>query len=235
MACQRELFDDALLIRRLETLGLPALSGIEAHDNHSVMVSVTAGGVLRVHRAYAYAPDPVLAAIVAFIRPSTRRDRRREALRAILAFPVERFTPARLGRRRLRTHPEDRVLMRKLSALHRTLNDRFFGGQLSSIRVRVSRRMKRRLGELTLCGTTGEPLELTVGLNHVHRDGWEEVEHTLLHEMIHQWQAENALPVDHGAIFRRKAKQVGVVPRATRDVGRAIRLGRFNRNEQRGG
>jgi hypothetical protein len=32
----------------------------------------------------------------------------------------------------------------------------------------------------------------------------------LLHEMVHQWQAENGLPVDHGAVFRRKAQEVGV-------------------------
>jgi hypothetical protein len=41
----------------------------------------------------------------------------------------------------------------------------------------------------------------------------------LLHEMVHQWQAENGLPVDHGAVFRRKAQEVGVLPGARRTVG----------------
>ena len=34
--------------------------------------------------------------------------------------------------------------------------------------------------------------------------GGAEVEHTLLHEMVHQWQAETGLPVDHGPLFRRE-------------------------------
>jgi len=40
------------------------------------------------------------------------------------------------------------------------------------------------------------------------------VEETLLHEMVHQWQAETGAKVDHGAGFRRKARDVGIVPRA---------------------
>ena len=27
----------------------------------------------------------------------------------------------------------------------------------------------------------------------------------MLHEMVHQWQAETGLPVDHGPLFREKA------------------------------
>jgi hypothetical protein len=44
------------------------------------------------------------------------------------------------------------------------------------------------------------------------------VEHTLLHEMVHQWQAETGIPVDHGPTFRRKARQVGVLPGAKRSL-----------------
>jgi hypothetical protein len=44
------------------------------------------------------------------------------------------------------------------------------------------------------------------------------VEHTLLHEMVHQWQAENGLPVDHRGGFRRKAREVGILPAARRPV-----------------
>jgi hypothetical protein len=47
------------------------------------------------------------------------------------------------------------------------------------------------------------------------------VEHTLLHEMVHQWQAETGNPVDHGPTFRHKARQVGVLPGAKRRVGAA--------------
>jgi hypothetical protein len=45
------------------------------------------------------------------------------------------------------------------------------------------------------------------------------VEATVLHEMVHQWQAETGRPVDHGPGFRAKAEELGVVPRARRRVG----------------
>jgi hypothetical protein len=33
-----------------------------------------------------------------------------------------------------------------------------------------------------------------------------------LHEMVHQWQDQNGFPVDHGRVFRRKARAVGIEP-----------------------
>ncbi|MEK7839247.1 MAG: SprT-like domain-containing protein, partial [candidate division NC10 bacterium] len=53
---------------------------------------------------------------------------------------------------------------------------------------------------------------------HIDRHGWEEAAHTLLHEMVHLWQHENGIEVDHGPRFRRKASEVGVVPSARRRV-----------------
>ena len=44
------------------------------------------------------------------------------------------------------------------------------------------------------------------------------LEATLLHEMVHQWQHETGRVVDHGAEFRRKAREVGITPAARRDV-----------------
>jgi len=63
---------------------------------------------------------------------------------------------------------------------------------------------------------TGKPLEIAISRRHIARHLWSEVEHTLLHEMVHQWQAETGLPVDHRAAFRRKAAEVGVLPVAKR-------------------
>jgi hypothetical protein len=34
--------------------------------------------------------------------------------------------------------------------------------------------------------------------------------------MVHQWQDEAGFDVDHGAVFRRKARAVGALPVATR-------------------
>ncbi len=33
----------------------------------------------------------------------------------------------------------------------------------------------------------------------------------MLHEMVHQWQAETGLRIDHGRTFRQKAREVGVI------------------------
>lgn len=222
---QQELFNDDLLMRRLNTLGLSGVRIVESHENQSVMVSLTARRVLRVHRAFTYAPDSVLRSIVVFADPRTRSPRRRRAQRVILAFPVDAYVRPRPRRRPRRKRPsvprEDRPILQRLAKLHREMNERFFDGALSPIRFRVSGRMRRKLGELALDPTTDRPLEIAIGHVHIQRDGWREVEHTLLHEMIHQWQAESDLLVDHGAIFRRKAREVGVAPRAMRDIGRS--------------
>ena len=225
---QQELFNDDLLVRRLNALGLSGVRIVKSHENQSVMVSLTARRVLRVHRAFAYAPDSVLRSIVVFADPRTRSSRRRSAQRVILAFPVDAYVrpprpprPPRPRRKRPSVPREDRPILDRLAKLHREMNDRFFDGALSPIRFRVSVRMRRQLGELALDPTTDRPLEIAIGHVHIQRDGWREVEHTLLHEMIHQWQAESDLPVDHGAIFRSKAREVGVAPRAMRDVGRS--------------
>jgi hypothetical protein len=37
--------------------------------------------------------------------------------------------------------------------------------------------------------------------------------------MIHQWQDESGLEIDHGPAFRAKARELGVTPAARRLVG----------------
>jgi hypothetical protein len=81
--------------------------------------------------------------------------------------------------------------------------------------------MKRRLGELSVDIRTGRPIELSISRRHIARHSWAEVEHTLLHEMVHQWQAETGLRVDHGAHFRKKAREIGVLPAARRTISGA--------------
>jgi predicted SprT family Zn-dependent metalloprotease len=77
--------------------------------------------------------------------------------------------------------------------------------------------MKRRLGELVV-GVDGLPTEIGISRRHIARHAWSEVAHTVLHEMVHQWQAETGRAVDHGAEFRAKAREVGVLPAAKRKV-----------------
>jgi len=199
---------------RLRTLGLNGGHEVRLHRNRTVMLSLR-GRVLRLHAGYAHAPDSVLLAIIRYLKPFSRRGTRAAARRVFLAFPVEQFVPSRApARRRSRPTAADLEWIARLEAGHARLNAERFGGRLGAIPLRISGRMRRRLGEVSVHRETGAAVEMAFNRRHLMRDAWEDVEHTLLHEMVHQWQAENGLPVDHGAGFRRKAREVGVEPRA---------------------
>lgn len=208
---------------RLHWLGLQNVDRIRTHTNRTVMVSLSARRVLRLHRGYAWAPDRVLRAIVQFLDPRLPRALRRLAEREFLAFPVEQHAPAPpRAPRRERPRPGDLLVLHRLAQAHERLNVLFFGGALGGLAIRLSGRMRTRLGELSVDLRTGRPLEIAISRRHIARHPWPEVEHTLLHEMVHQWQAESGLRVDHGPTFRQKAIEVGVLPAAQRQVGRQL-------------
>ena len=217
------LFGDCLS-DRLRALGLRDVDRILTHTNRTVMLSLNRR-VLRIHRAYGFAPDAVLLAIIRFLSPRLPRALRRAAEREFLQFPVtayaERSDPAA---RRERPRPGDAPILERLKALHRELNLRHFDGALSSIPIRLSARMKTRLGELSVDAKDNRASEIGISRRHLARHSWAEVEHTLLHEMVHQWQAETGRPVDHGPGFRAKAREVGVLPAARRQLGVAAAL-----------
>jgi hypothetical protein len=202
---------------RLYLLGLHGVSRVVRHTNRSVMVSIGKRRVLRIHAGYAYASDSVLRAIIRFLDARLPRAVRRAAERELLAFPVEEYAssgPPRL--RQERPRPGDLLLLHRLSQAFDRFNREHFAGQLSTVPIRLSGRMRSRLGELSVDIRTGQPIEIAISRRHIARHRWSEVEHTLLHEMVHQWQAETGLPVDHGPLFREKARQVGVVAGAKR-------------------
>ena len=209
-----------LLAHRLKLLGLRHVGSIQTHSNRTVMVSLTARGGLRLHQGYASAPDRVLRAIVRFLNPRLPRAMRRLAEREFLGFPVELYAPPPPRPvRGERPHPGDITLLRRLASTHERLNREYFGGGLGAIPIRISGRMRTRLGELAVDLRTGRPTEIAVSRRHILRHPWAEVEHTVLHEMVHQWQAETGLPVDHRRSFRLKAREVGIEPQARRKVG----------------
>jgi len=207
------------LLARLRHLGLTRLRRCRLTRNRNVMVSF-GGEELRVHEGYLGAPEPVLRAIVTFVEGSTRAERR-TAQRVIVAHPIR---AARTPARRDRTHPDDVAIAEKLAAWHQRLNVRHFHGRLRHVPIRVSRRMKSRLGHYTAGTPGGEPAEIAISRAHLRRHGWEEALHTLLHEMVHQWQDETSHTIDHGATFRAKAREVGIAPYARRVL--ATRPGR---------
>jgi hypothetical protein len=223
------LWDDAAsLQRRLEALGLSGIRRLVLHANRTVMVSQARSGTLRLHRGYVYAGDRVLRAIIAFLNPGNPRSLIRRAQRELLAFPVDEFAPADEPRRPVEPPREgdDRILA-ALAASHHRFNRIHFGGRLPEIGFRLSGRMRSRLGELVLDERHRRAREIAISRRHLRRDGWEEVEKTLLHEMVHQWQAETGLPVDHGAAFRRKAREVGAEPSAKRRVTSKRKAARY--------
>ena len=201
------------LLSRLKWLGLTDIDRCRLTRNRAVMVSYR-GRELRVHQGYLAAPTEVLSSIVTFVNGRTPTARRL-ARRRILAYPVARSARAR---RPDAAHPDDAPLTKRLTEWHRRYNDRHFDGTLKPIAVRVSRRMRARLGHYMSASPSGEPSEIVVSRRHIRRHGWEEALHTLLHEMVHQWQDETGHPIDHGRVFRAKAHDVGVAPSARRTV-----------------
>ena len=176
------------------------------------------GAELRVHEGYLGATAEVLRAIVRFAQGRTAAERRaaRDVLLGWRIVPAGAAAP----RRRERTHPEDDRMAATLLDWHRRLNAEHFGGALREVPIRVSRRMRSRLGHYGAATPGGDPAEIAISRRHVRRHGWAEAVHTLLHEMVHQWQDERGLAIDHGAAFRRRAREVGIAPSACRRVGR---------------
>jgi hypothetical protein len=202
------------LLARLKALGLRGVRGIALTRNRSVMVSLS-DGTLRVHRAYLDAPEAVHRAIVRFL-VSPRRAERLAARRALVAFPVAEEA-RRAPRAPERTHPDDEAIAAKLTEWHARYNAERFGGGLKRVAVRVSRRMRARLGHYAPA-QQGRPAEIAISRRHLRRHGFAEALETLLHEMVHQWQDEQGHPLGHDRRFREKARSVGIPGRAKRVV-----------------
>ena len=212
------LADADELLARLVQLGLKRITRARLTRNRNVMVSF-GGGALRIHEGYLAAPEIVLRAIVTFVEGRTRAARR-AAERAIIAHPV--VTSAAPARRE-RTHTDDNELVAQLQGWHERYNARHFGGALRPVTMRVSRRMKSRLGHYGASAGPGELAEIAISRSHLRRHGWAEALHTLLHEMVHQWQDETGRTIDHGPTFRAKAREVGIAPYARRVLTRTSR------------
>jgi hypothetical protein len=201
------------LLAVLKSRGLKRIERCMLTRNARVMVSFR-GDALRIHESYLTASPDVLDAIVRLVQGRTRAIRR-EAGKLIVAKSTASNTST--FRRRERTHVEDAGWSARLVAEHAQLNADHFASTLTAIGVRVSRRMKSRLGHYSPA-ESGSPAEIAISRRHIRRHGWDDAIETLLHEMVHQWQAETGRPLDHGPEFRAKAREVGIRPRAKRNV-----------------
>jgi hypothetical protein len=206
------------LPERLHRLGLPRTTRIVVTHNRTVLLSWHVSTGLRLHAGYAAAPDAVLYAIVRFLARGVPRTERLAARRRFMAFPVDRHAPSRPRReRRDAVSPADQPVIDRLLAAHREFNDRHFGGALGPVAIRISDRMRSRLGDFTPAVRDGRA-RIGLSRRHIRRDGWAAVLDTLLHEMVHQWQSERGYRLDHGREFRRKARDVGIKPGAVVDL-----------------
>lgn len=202
----------AMLHERLRAHGLRTIDRVILMHTRTVMVSVS-GSTLRVNDAYAEAPDSVISAISAFTTARSRKARK-AATDIILAYSVDTSVHAR---RSDQPRKSDTVPAKVLGRLHEVLNEKHFGGRLGVITIRFSGRMVRRLGHYDPGNRNTAP-EIVISRRHVMRDGMEQAAETLLHEMVHQWQHESGLPIDHGSEFRKKAREVGIAPSSRRKV-----------------
>lgn len=208
------------LADRLRVCGLPPSMHVVGHRNLWVLVTLTARGVLRVHEGYSHAPDDVIAAIATWARPRVPRRLRVLAGRRFAAFPVHLHCPSPQRARQRpaeRAEPEDVARLERLSRLHEACNQRWFDGTLQPVVLRLSGRMRRRLGEFRPA-EAGALAEIAISRRHLRRHGWQAVIETLLHEMVHQWQAETGRRLGHDRAFRRKCAEVGIEGGAVCDL-----------------
>ena len=217
-----------VLATRLRAHVLPEAMPVVLHANRRVLVSISRSGALRVHRGYEAAPDDVVAAIARWARPRLRRADRRLAQRILVSFPISHAADShREGAERPKRppsiSPEDEPRIARLLTLHAELNARHFGGALGPCEIRISRRMRRRLGEFRPAAGPGGRPEIALGHRHLKRDGWAPATGTLLHEMVHQWQAETGRRLGHGRDFRDKCREVGIEGRAIARLGTDFR------------
>ncbi|MFN8570713.1 MAG: SprT-like domain-containing protein [Gemmatimonadaceae bacterium] len=202
----------------LRALGLRGIHQLTLTNNRSTVVSFH-GERLRVHQALVPAPLAMHQAIVNFV--SGRGATRQAARRLLLSFELPKSTNPRppRPRRGIGLHPDDHPSTERLRQAHRQLNSERFGGTLADVDIRVSRRMRSRLGHFAPGVPTGVP-EIAISRRHIRRDSWSSVLETLVHEMVHQWQYETGRPLAHDARFRQKARSVGITPAARRRAGR---------------
>jgi len=121
-----------------------------------------------------------------------------------------------------RVRAGDADVIARLQLAHAEYNSSLFAGELGEIRMRISRRMKHRLGHYMAAGS-GQSAEIALSQKHLDSDPWDDVLHTLVHEMVHQWQDQRGMALDHGRGFRAKARAVGISARATRPADPAAR------------
>ncbi|HLU24617.1 MAG TPA: SprT family zinc-dependent metalloprotease [Longimicrobiales bacterium] len=230
------LHTEETFLGALRARGATRLRKVSFRPTRSTIFSLTRGGaVLNLNAAFRASPPPLLDAFAVIATARSRRSQAyRNAVRRVCEWPplVEVITEARraysAARAAARTAairagipsapccatPEQRAYLR---SLYRTLNRERFGGRLpENLPIRLSNRMRRRLGQVRFDVIDGERVVVDIALNvdlMLEANDAQRLD-TLLHEMAH---AEAYLfhgDRGHGAHWKRIARRVGCEPRA---------------------
>ena len=213
------------VLRLLKREGARRLERVVFRPNRSTIWSLTQGGrVLNLHEGYRSAPLSVMRAFATIANHSRRTNARyKEACQVVRSWPgidhAIRRLRSKSPRARARTRtircqgtPEEQVRIRQL---YRRLNRVRFEDRLpTDIPLRISRRMKSRLGHIAPEGTSKQPIVGEIALNRaLLRKGNEAaLQETLLHEMAHVAAYLFDGDAGHGAAWRAWALRVGCRP-----------------------
>jgi len=181
--------------------------------NRRVMASLAEGGeALRIHELFRDAPEEVLRSLgrIFSSRPAPERRAARAEVRAFLSAAAPPVPPVP---RRARHRAGDRPILQRLAEEFTAVNATHFGGRLPRVTIRLSDRMRRRIGHFDAA-----TLEIALSRRLCENAAPGEAEQTLRHEMIHLWQYVEGRKVGHGGDFRRWARRLGIHPRASRAV-----------------
>jgi hypothetical protein len=219
------------ILEFLRASGARSLRRVRLKENRSTIWSLTQHGrVLNLHRAFAGASARLLENFVVIANEAFRpTPAYRRAARRVADWPPVNRELARLRaqNRRLRSAgprdrgvgpccatPGQRVYLRKL---YRYLNVTRFGGRLpASMALRLSNRMKTRLGHMVPGTRDGRPAVVEIALNvdlMLSGNGRARLD-TLLHEMAHAADYLFDGHSGHGETWRKWARRAGCAAEA---------------------
>ena len=222
------------LLAALRGAGARALERVRFKRNRSTIWSLTAGGTaLNLHEGYRSAPWSRLRHFSTIARrPDRSHPDTRDAMAEVKAWPglepaLERARRADVGGRTGRVAGSGRVRpgpccaspaqLAWLRALYDRLNRERFGGRLpGGLHLRLSRRMRSRLGHMRGHVADGRRYVVEIALSvdlMLEGNGRVRVD-TLLHEMAHaaDWLADGGR--GHGPGWKAWARTAGCEPRA---------------------
>lgn len=218
---------DAFL-EALQRRGVRRIRRVRFRDNRQVLLSISRDGAgLNAHRCFLDAPPRVLDDVATFVTASRRTEAYRAALWRIQHWPGALKGLRAAQRRAIQRAAEQRAARsgddgtsrehRRLYVLYDRLNEQKFSGRLPRVAVRISRRMKRRYGQVQLHHNgRGERIVLELAVNAVLLDDGNagDLEDTLLHEMAHVEAWLRHGDRSHGPVWKRIAERVGADARA---------------------